>query len=68
MLENDKLCKKFKVYKKVIEDLKLDYIVVVASIEDNGVDSTGPIGICAYDVCTCKQHSYYLCFSNQMVH
>ena len=43
MLENDKLHKKLEVYKKVIHDLKFVDAIVVASIEDNGANSTSII-------------------------
>ena len=68
MLENDKLCKKLEVYKKIINDLKLTDAIVVANIEDNYTASIVIIEPWASNVCICKQQSHYLYFSNQMVH
>ena len=67
-VKDEKLCKKLEVYKKVFEDLNLVDVVVVANIEDNDVSSTSTKEFCALDVCICKQHSNYLCFSNQMIY
>ena len=67
-LENDKVCKKLEVYKKVIEDLTLVDGLIVASIEDNGANSTCITKPHAPDVRIHEQQSHSLYFSNHMVH
>ena len=67
MLESDQLLKKLELCEKVIEDLKLVDVVVVASIEDNGANSTCVVEPCALNMCTNEQHLHCLYFSNQIV-